>query len=90
MVDKRTEPIVWATLMYELEDAEDGLKSLFKDISADPEFDETDFRIHMTHVYTHLNRAWNARNATSEQQDDETLWEKWGQFPADLNPPSYF
>ena len=72
--------------MYELEDAQDGLKSMFKDIAEDPEFDETDFRIHVAHIYAHLNRAWNARNSSSAQQDNETLWHEWGRFPIDIEP----
>ena len=84
MIDKRTDYIAWAALMYELEDAESGLKSLFKDIAENPSFDETDFRTHLTHIYAHLNRAWNARNATVEQQDNESLWNQWAAFPTDI------
>ncbi|WP_310393541.1 hypothetical protein [Hymenobacter sp.] len=86
MINQHTDPAAWALLMYELEDAEDGLKSLFKDIAEDPEFGEVEFRIHMAHIYVHLNRAWNSRNATAEQQSDDVLWKKWGRFPVDIEP----
>jgi hypothetical protein len=86
MIDKQTDQVAWALLMYELEDAEDGLKSLFQDIAENKEFSEIEFGIHMRHIYGHLNRAWNGRNATEEQHRDESLWNKWGQLPTDLEP----
>jgi hypothetical protein len=88
MIDRIKDPVAWAALMYELADAEDGLKSLLKDIAEDPEFDEIHFGIHMAHIYAHLNRAWNTRNATSAQQDDVKLWNDWAQFPTDIAPLS--
>ena len=72
--------------MYELEDAEEGLKSLFKDIGENDEFDETDFRIHMAHIYAHLNRAWNTRNIIDALAENEGNWSKHTHFPADLEP----
>ena len=90
MINEQTEPVAWALLLYELADAQEGLQSLLREISEEKDFDETDFRIHMAHIYAHLNRAWNGRNATQAQHDDEALWEKWASFPTDLKPPSLF
>ena len=86
MIDKRTDPVAWAALMYELEDAQEGLESLFQNIAEDAEFSAVEFQVHMAHIYSHLNRAWNGRNATEQQLDDTTVWEKWGRFPTDIEP----
>ena len=86
MIDRRTDPAAWATLMYELEDAQDGLRSLFQDIVEDAEFGEEAFRVHMAHIYSHLNRAWNGRNTAENQLDDDAFWGEWKQFPTDLKP----
>lgn len=84
MIDKTTDPVALAMLMYELEDAQDGLNSLFQEIAEDTEFGEEAFRVHMAHIYSHLNRAWNGRNAAASQHDDEALRDKWAEFPTDL------
>ncbi len=73
-------------LMYELEDAQDGLKRLFEDLAENAEFGEEAFRVHTAHIYFHLNRAWNGRNATEKQLDDDALWQTWAEFPTDLEP----
>ncbi len=70
--------------MYELEDAEDGLKCLFKDISENSEFGEAEFRIHMAHIYAHLNRAWNSRNIIDKLAGNEGNWREHTHFPTDL------
>ena len=86
MIDKQTDQVAWALLMYELEDAEDGLRSLFQDIAENKEFGEIEFEIHMRHIYGHLNRAWNRRNATDAKSQDEKLYDKWSRFPTDIEP----
>ncbi|RZJ59762.1 MAG: hypothetical protein EOO58_03675 [Hymenobacter sp.] len=90
MLNEQTAPVAWALLLYELDDARDGIKSLLRDMTEDKEFDEIDFRIHMAHIYGHLNRAWNGRNATDQQHEADALPEEWNAFPIDLNSPSPF
>ena len=86
MIDKRTDPIAWATFMYELEDAQEHLANLCKELNSNSEYGDIEFQIDIAHIYSHLNRAWNGRNATAQQSDDETLWRKWSQFPTDIEP----
>ena len=86
MIDKRTDPVAWATFMYELEDAQEHLLTLCKQLNSNNEYGDIEFQIDLAHVYSHLNRAWNGRNATEEQSDDESLWHQWSQFPTDIEP----
>jgi hypothetical protein len=86
MIDRRTDPVAWATLMYELEDAQEHLSNLCKELTSNSEYGDVEFQIDIAHVYSHLNRAWNGRNATEQQSNDESLWRQWSQFPTDIDP----
>lgn len=90
MIDPQRDPLAWAMLMYELDDAHEHLGNLIRDMRAD----EADFRIQLAHVYAHLNRAWNLRQKddawhdaltrTDPMQDAE--YEAARAFPTDLEP----
>lgn len=84
MIDKHKNPVEWAGLMYELEDAHEHLGNLISEMMNDPEFDETDFSISLAHVFSHLNRAWYRRHPESEVNED--TWALASQFPNDLDP----
>ena len=86
MIDRAANPVAWALLLYELQDAEDGLKSLFQDITENDKFSESEFEVHMRHIYAHMNRAWNRRDATDAQSQDENLMDNWSRFPKDIEP----
>lgn len=88
MVDKQTDGgyYSWTMLIYELEDAQDAIRTLLKDAAENPEYSEEAFRVDIAHVYMHLNRAWNCRNATEAQHQDEALVSEWAEFPKDINP----
>jgi hypothetical protein len=83
MINKNENYAAWALLMYELEDAQKHLETLMQDMTEDAEFDETDFRIQLGHIYSHLNRARNGRNNESSESTLEQH-EQWSQFPKDL------
>ena len=72
--------------MYELQDAEDGLKSLFQNIAENQKFSESKSEVHMRHIYGPMNRAWNRRDATDAQSQDENLVGNWSQFPKNIEP----
>ena len=84
MINKEANPVEWAALMYELEDAREHLDALIVDIEKDPEFDETDLRIQLGHVFSHLNRAWHRRDLDRDFSDEE--WTLASKFPNDLEP----
>jgi hypothetical protein len=84
MIDRKHHPMGWASLLYDLEDARDHLDQLLQDMTKDPLYSETEFRVDLGHVYAHLNRAWYRRQVPQDIADTE--WRKSAQFPADLEP----
>lgn len=53
-------------------------------MNSDTEYDEVNLRIDLGHVFSHLNRAWNRRDASGDT--DEENWQRDSQFPTDLEP----
>ena len=51
-------------------------------------FGEPELRVHLGHVYAHLNRAWHMRDAATSAALDpsDEQCEAWTQFPRDLKP----
>ncbi|MBY0572262.1 MAG: hypothetical protein K2P84_01160 [Undibacterium sp.] len=84
MIDKDKNPVEWAGLMYQLEDAHEHLGKLISEMMNDPEFDEEIFKIQLGHVCAHLNRAWYSRHAN--RYITEETWITASQFPDDLDP----
>ena len=84
MINRSDNPVGWAMLLSDLEDAHEHLGNLIKEISADAEYGEPEFRIDLGHVYAHLNRAWRRRLVAQDFSDSE--WEAAGRFPDDLEP----
>ena len=84
MIESQANPVAWALLLHELDDARDHLATLVEQMGAQGSIDEIEYRIQLGHIYSHLNRAWNGRDNTSEP--DIELWEKQAKFPVDLEP----
>lgn len=84
MISKDNAPAAWATLMYELEDAQEHLTTLISEMSSQVDYDEGNLRIDLGHVFSHLNRAWHLRDLTEDL--DQEQWQRAGQFPKDLDP----
>ncbi len=84
MITNESEPVSWALLLYELDDAHEHLEKLINEMGQRGSIDEEDYRIQVGHVYSHLNRAWNGRSHTVEwSETDRQLLSK---FPTDLEP----
>jgi hypothetical protein len=77
-------PVGWATLMYELDDAHEHLGDLLKEMTDSADFTEAEFRIQLGHVYAHLNRAWFGRNMDEGFGEQERA--RASAFPTDLDP----
>ena len=78
-------PVSWAMLMYDLDDAREDLESLLTEMrNDDAEVNEEYFRIRLSHIYWHLNRAWNRRDVPDDLLETDDL--NAGQFPLDLEP----
>jgi hypothetical protein len=84
MINLKNNPVQWSLLLYELEDAQEHLGKLIDKMSAKGEIDEIEYQINLGHIYSHLNRAWNSRNRTFEENDNQ--FEVESQFPKDIRP----
>ncbi len=83
-----TGSITRAMIGYNLSDAQEHLGQLLQEMQNDPEFGEVEFRLGLAHIYAHLNRAWHQQHASDEEVENpgEAQWDKWSQFPTDLQP----
>jgi hypothetical protein len=84
VINNKNNPVAWPLLLSELDEARDHLESLVKELVDSTEIEESDFAVHLGHVYAHLNRAWNSRNLDTEIPEEE--WEEYSRFPDDLGP----
>jgi hypothetical protein len=74
-------------ILFNLREALDELQTTIEGIEQDQEYDEGQFYVEMQHVYHHLNHAWNARHKETKASFDgtETDFNKWRQFPSDMD-----
>ena len=84
MIDKKSNPVEWSLLMYELEDAKEHLSNLIDELYLTKHFNETDFKIKIGHIYGHLNRIYHSCNHVGEVSDEE--WLEYSRFPTDIEP----
>jgi len=84
MITIKSTPVEWAMLMYELDDAKEHLESLINDMNSAGEIDEIDYKIQLSHIYSHLNRGWASRKQIGEIPDKKR--EMFSQFPKDIEP----
>jgi len=84
LINKTENPVEWALLNYQLSDALEHLNELITTSMEAEDFNETDFRIELAHIYSHLNRAWNMRNLEGEMSSEK--FKQFSSFPKDIVP----
>lgn len=84
MINPKNNPVGWAMLMYELDDAHEHLENLINAISSDPAYSEESYRVDLGHVLAHLNRAWRRRLVHEDMTLEE--WNAAREYPDDLSP----
>jgi hypothetical protein len=72
-------------VLYNLTHAQEALGKLITEMRSDPDYDYGEYVVDMSHVYHHLNTAWNARDATKAAADEcsEEDFYRWRQFPSE-------
>ena len=80
--------VVRAYVAWNLEEAQEELTRILAAMKPGSEVDEAEFHVCMVHLYHHLNTAWNARNASSEDTASPTQeqFDAWSRFLEDLEP----
>jgi len=84
VISKTQNPIAWTQLCYELSDAAEHIETLLKEMNSSSDFSVEDFQVQVSHIYAHLNRAWNSREIGDGLSDAE--WETFRAFPTDITP----
>lgn len=82
MIDQSTNPVEWALLVSELDEAREHLDDLTKELAASGAVDESVFSVRLGHVFAHMNRVWNCRNLGREISEEE--WAEYSKFPTDI------
>jgi len=86
MLTNADHPVAWAMLMYELSDAHEHLGDLIKKMNREGQIDEDSYRIHLGHVFAHLNRAWHGRDDERLDTVSDDASRERSQYPIDLLP----
>lgn len=70
--------------MQQLEDLQEHVQTLIKEMSENNEYGEEEFAVDVGHLYAHLNRIWNSRGRVEEPTEEE--WLEDTKFPKDITP----
>lgn len=84
MINSKLNPVEWSSLLYELEDAKEHLESLISEMVTDGQINEVEYKVQISHVFSHLNRSWNSRNKIGKSTEKEH--ELYAKFPKDIEP----
>ncbi len=73
-------------VLYHLKEALEELERTIREIEAEAEYEEPEFTVAITHLYSHLNTAWNSQNASDQETSacSEENYSKWRQFPSGI------
>ena len=72
-----------ADTLFHLSEGLEELQKTIEKLRNLPDYSEHDFRASMSHLYHHLNTAWNARNVSHEAFRDcaDSDFNCWRKFP---------
>jgi hypothetical protein len=70
-------------VLYNLDEAQKALSEIIADMRSNRDYDYGAYIVDITHVYHHLNTAWNARDESKGATDrcSEADFYRWRQFP---------
>ena len=74
-------------VLFHLREAQREIGDTIAEIDADPSYEFGDFLVAITHLYHHINTAWNARDSSESRAKacSESDFRRWRQFPADID-----
>ena len=69
-------------ILFHLGEAKEQLDETIADLKSDADYDFGDFKVAVSHLYHHINTAWNGRDASAERhrecsQEDFGTWRKF-------------
>lgn len=71
-------------VLYNLREAAQEIQKIISEIETDGEYEYGDYLVAMSHLYHHINTAWNARESTEKEAEEcsEKNFNKWRVMPA--------
>jgi hypothetical protein len=74
-------------ILFQLREAFEELNRTIEEIGSTPDYGEPDFEVAITHIYHHLNTAWNSRNENGNVTTtcSDVDFSRWRQFPKDID-----
>lgn len=74
-------------ILFHLKESEEAVRNLIADLERDPAYDIGNYRVDLSHIYHHINTAWNGRDTSAQEVDEcsDDNFNKWRQFPEDLD-----
>jgi len=71
-------------MLFNLREASEEILRIIHEVESDPEYGYGDYVVGMTHLYHHINTAWNARGVPEDRarQCSEQDFFRWRQFPS--------
>ena len=72
-------------ILSHLKEAKEELDQTIKEIEENKDYDYGEFVVAMSHIYHHLNTAWNSRDVSEKKtiECSEENFKKWRKFPKD-------
>ncbi len=73
-------------VLYNLKEAAEQLENIIQELGSDPEYEYGSFVVDMSHLYHHINTAWNAQeeSASAVEECSEANFNKWRQMPSNF------
>ncbi len=70
-------------IKFHLEEAQEELDAIVNQISKNKDYEYGEFSVAMSHLYHHLNTAWNSRDASEKEVQEcaDQNFKKWRRFP---------
>ncbi len=84
MINSSENPVSFALLLTELDEARAHLEELICKMNESGAVDDPELAVCLGHIYAHLNRAWHSRNLDGEKSEEQ--WPVLSRFPKDLDP----
>jgi hypothetical protein len=73
-------------VLHHLTEASEELTKTISQIRQQPEYGPGELFVAMSHLYHHINTAWNAREASEDQvrRVSDADFKRWSAFPDDI------
>jgi hypothetical protein len=74
-------------VLFHLREAKEELDRTITELASDRSYAYGTFQVAMSHLYHHLNTAWNGRDASAERHTAcaQSDFDTWRKFPSDAD-----